>query len=200
VDVLAFEFEMGLFPAVLEEARSKGIDLAPKYIPAEVFDKRAVDKGQVVFHDISFVEATPRYDKKNKLAVSIELTDFSVYYTQGAAEAAIAAMKEGKSEVMCEQGQLYKVSKNKDGIVKKASVLTKHWTDWVDYWAVDFDYMSRKEIIKVPVVLASVVSLRCRALRDRRANWPLQFRGALDRRLHLRERVAELPHPPEPRA
>jgi DNA modification methylase len=56
VDVLAFEFEMGLFPAVLEEARGKGIDLAPKYIPAEVFDKRAVDKGQVVFHDISFVE------------------------------------------------------------------------------------------------------------------------------------------------
>lgn len=150
VDVLAFEFEMGLFPAVLEEARSKGIDLAPRYIPAEVFDKRAVDKGQVVFHDVSFVEATPRYDKKNKRAVSIELTDFSVYYTQGAAEAAIAAMKEGKSEVMCEQGQLYKVSKGKDGIVTKDR-LTKHWTDWVDYWAVDFDYMNRKEIIKVPV-------------------------------------------------
>lgn len=160
VDVLAFEFEMGLFPAVLEEARGKGIDLAPKYIPAEVFDKRAVDKGQVVFHDISFVEATPRYDKKNKFAVTIELTDFSVYYTQGAAEAAIAAMKEGKSEVMCEQGQLYKVSKSKEGIVNKVR-LTKHWTDWVDYWAVDFDYMSRKEIIKVPVGtgLSGVASL-----------------------------------------
>ena len=150
VDVLAFEFEMGLFPAVLEEARGKGVDLTPKYIPAEVFDKRAVDKGQVVFHDVSFVEATPRYDKNRKLAVAIELTDFSVYYTQGAAEAAIAAMKEGKSEVMCQQGQLYQVSKNKDGIVKKER-LTKHWTDWVDYWAVDFDYMSRKEIIRVPV-------------------------------------------------
>ena len=150
VDVLAFEFEMGLFPAVLEEARGKGVDLTPKYIPAEVFDKRAVDKGQVVFHDVSFVEATPRYDKKRKLAVAIELTDFSVYYTQGAAEAAIAAMKEGKSEVMCQQGQLYQISKNKDGIVKKER-LTKHWTDWVDYWAVDFDYMSRKEIIRVPV-------------------------------------------------
>ncbi len=160
VDVLAFEFEMGLFPAVLEEARSKGIDLSPKYIPVEVFDKRAIDKGQVVFHDISFVEATPRYDKKNKLAVTIELTDFSVYYTQGAAEAAIAAMKEGKSEVMCEQGQLYKVSKNKDGIVTKER-LTRHWTDWVDYWAVDFDYMSRREIIKVPVGtgLSGVASL-----------------------------------------
>jgi site-specific DNA-methyltransferase (adenine-specific)/adenine-specific DNA-methyltransferase len=149
-DMLAFEFEMGLFPAVLEEAHGKGIDLSPKYIPAEVFDKRAVDKGQVVFHDISFVEATPRYDKKDRLTVKIGLTDFSVYYTQGAAEAAITAMKGGKSEVMCEQGQLYKVSKNKDGIVSKER-LTKHWTDWVDYWAVDFDYMSRKEIIKVPV-------------------------------------------------
>ncbi len=150
VDLLAFEFEMGLFPAVLEEARGKGIDLTPRYIPAEVFDKRTVDKGQVVFHDVSFVEAQPRYDKKNKLALQIELTDFSVYYTQGAAEAAIAAMKDGKSEVMCERGQLYKVSKSKDGIVTKEK-LTKHWTDWVDYWAVDFDYMSRKEIIKVPV-------------------------------------------------
>jgi DNA modification methylase len=150
VDILAFEFEMGLFPAVLEEARGKGIDLTPKYIPAEVFDKRAVDRGQVVFHDISFVEATPRYDKKNKLAVSIKLSDFSVYYTQGAAEAAIAGLKEGKTDVICEQGQLYKITKSKDGVVRRER-LTKHWTDWVDYWAVDFDYLQRKEIIKVPV-------------------------------------------------
>jgi hypothetical protein len=84
------------------------------------------------------------------MAVRIELTDFSVYYTQGAAEAAIAAMKDGKSEVMCERGQLYKVSKSKAGVVSKDR-LTKHWTDWVDYWAVDFDYMSRKEIVKVVV-------------------------------------------------
>ena len=43
VDILGFEFEMGLFPNVLDEARAKGIDIAPKYIPAEVFDKRAVE-------------------------------------------------------------------------------------------------------------------------------------------------------------
>ncbi len=149
VDVLAFEFEMGLFPAVLEEAKGKGIDLAPKYIPAEVFDKRAVDRGQVVFHDISFVEATPRYDKKDKFTIAIELTDFSVYYTQGAMEAAIANLKEGKSQVVCEAGQLYKIAKDKMGVVTR-NKLTGLWTDWVDYWAVDFDYMSRKEIIKVP--------------------------------------------------
>ena len=53
VDILGFEFEMGLFPNVLDEARAKGIDIAPKYIPAEVFDKRAVEKNQVVFHDVA---------------------------------------------------------------------------------------------------------------------------------------------------
>jgi adenine-specific DNA-methyltransferase len=150
VDMLAFEFEMGLFPAVLEEAKQKGIDLVPKQIPPEVFDKRAVEKGQVVFFDISFIEATPRYHKKDKFTLQIELTDFSVYYTQGAAEAAAASLKDGKSEVVCEQGQLIKVSKDKEGIVTRET-LTKLWTDWVDYWAVDFDYMSRKEIIKVAV-------------------------------------------------
>ena len=149
VDVLAFEFEMGLFPAVLDEAKQKGIDLAPKTIPPEVFDKRAVDKGQVRFHDVAYIEVTPRFDKKDKLTVSVELTDFSVYYSQGLVDSIAAELKEGKSEVVCESGKLLKISKDKQGVVTR-DVLTKQWTDWVDYWAVDFNYESRKEIIKVP--------------------------------------------------
>ncbi len=80
--------------------------------------------------------------------MTVELTDFSVYYSQGLAESITADLKEGKSEVVCEQGKLVKISKDKMGIVTR-EVLTKKWTDWVDYWAVDFDYESRKEIIKV---------------------------------------------------
>src|SRR5699024_8757139 len=30
-------------------------------------------------------------------------------------------------------------------------LVTQNWADWVDYWAVDFNYQSKKEIIKVPV-------------------------------------------------
>jgi site-specific DNA-methyltransferase (adenine-specific)/adenine-specific DNA-methyltransferase len=148
-DILAFEFEMGLFPAVLEEAKQKGIDIAPKTIPPEVFDKRAVEKGQVRFHDVSYIEATPRYDKKEKRRVTITLTDFSVYYTQGLVESVAAELKEGKSEVVCDAGKLVKIGKDKNGVVTR-DVLTKKWTDWVDYWAVDFDYESRKEIVKMP--------------------------------------------------
>ena len=149
VDVLAFEFEMGLFPAVLDEAKQKGIELAPKTIPPEVFDRRAVEKGQVRFHDIAYIEITPRYDAKNPLVLAVELTDFSVYYSQGMADSIAAELKAGKSEVVCEAGNLIKISKDKQGIEAR-EVLTKKWTDWVDYWAVDFDYESRREIIKVP--------------------------------------------------
>lgn len=156
VDVLAFEFEMGLFPAVLDEAKHKGIDLAPKTIPPEVFDKRAVEKGQVRFHDVAYIEVTPRFGKSEKrnpksetnLTVAVELTDFSVYYSQGVVDAITADLKAGKSEVVCEAGKLVKFSKDKNNVITR-DVLTKKWTDWVDYWAVDFHYESRKEIIKV---------------------------------------------------
>ena len=132
----------------LEEAKQKGIDIAPKTIPPEVFDKRAVEKGQVRFHDVAYIEVTPRFDKKDKLKLAVELTDFSVYYSQGIADSIAAELKEGKSEVVCEQGKLIKLNKDKDGVITR-DVLTKKWTDWVDYWAVDFDYESRTEIIKV---------------------------------------------------
>ena len=149
MDVLAFEFEMGLFPAALDEAKRKGIDFTPKTIPPEVFDKRAVERGQVRFQDVAYIEVTPRFDGKNPLAVAVELTDFSVFYSQGLADAIAAELKEGKSEVVCEAGALVKISKNKEGVVTR-DVLTKHWTDWIDYWALDFNYESRKEIIEVP--------------------------------------------------
>jgi hypothetical protein len=145
VDILGFEFEMGLFPNVLDEARAKGIDIAPKYIPAEVFDKRAVEKNQVVFHDVSFIEVKPRV-KGNSVAV--ELTDFSVFYSQDSIANAEASLKDKASKIVVERGQIVKVSKDAHGIVSR-EVLTKTWTDWIDYWAVDFNFESKREIIRV---------------------------------------------------
>jgi len=145
VDVLGFEFEMGLFPNVLDEAKAKGIDIAPKYIPADVFDKRAVEKNQVVFHDVSFIEVKPHV-KGNSVAV--ELTDFSVFYSQDSIAAAESQLKDKQSKIVVEKGQIVKVSKDKDGIVTREA-LTKHWTDWIDYWSVDFDFESKREIIRV---------------------------------------------------
>ena len=145
VDILAFEFEMGLFPNVLDEAGAKGIDIAPKYIPAEVFDKRAVEKNQVVFHDVAYLEVTPHFQKDQ---VAIELSDFSVFYSQDSVAAVEAALKEKGSKIVVERGQIVKVSKDKDGVTSR-EVLTKSWTDWVDYWSVDFNFESKREIIRI---------------------------------------------------
>ena len=154
VDVLGFEFEMGLFPNVLDEARSKGVDIAPKYIPAEVFDKRAVERNQVVFHDVAFIEVKPHVkpgQKNQPTTVAVELTDFSVFYSQdsiAAAEADLSGNKKSGSRVVVEQGQVVKVSRDADGTVSREA-LTRHWTDWIDYWSVDFDFESKREIIRV---------------------------------------------------
>ncbi len=157
VDILGFEFEMGLFPNVLDEARAKGIDIAPKYIPAEVFDKRAVEKNQVVFHDVSYIEVKPHVipgkgKGKNRKppAVAVELTDFSVFYSQDSiahAEAALDKKKSG-SRIVVEKGHIVKLVKDKKGVIRRET-LTEHWTDWIDYWSVDFDFENKREIIRV---------------------------------------------------
>ncbi len=151
VDILAFEFEMGLFPNIQEEAKAKGIDLALKYIPREVFDKRAIEKNQVVFHDVSYIEVKPlvRSGKKGTLpALAVELTDFSVFYSQDSVDNAAQTLKDGKNKIVVEQGKIIKVSKDKNGIVTR-EVLTKKWTDWIDYWSVDFNFESKREIVRV---------------------------------------------------
>ena len=145
VDILGFEFEMGLFPNVLDEARSKGIDIASKHIPVDVFDKRAVEKNQVVFHDVAFIEVKPHV-KGNTVAV--ELTDFSVFYSQDSIEDAEASLKDKASKIVVDRGQIVKVSKDSHGIFTR-DLLTQHWTDWVDYWSVDFDFENKREIIRV---------------------------------------------------
>jgi hypothetical protein len=144
VDILGFEFEMGLFPNVLDEARQKGIDIAPKYIPADVFDKRAIERNQVVFHDVSFIEVKPHVRGNT---VAVELTDFSVFYSQDSVANAEATLKDKGSRIVVDKGQIVKVSKDKDGIVTR-EMLTQNWTDWIDYWSVDFDFENKREIIR----------------------------------------------------
>ncbi len=147
VDILGFEFEMGLFPNVLQDASAKGIDIAPKYIPREVFDKRAVEKNQVAFHDVSYIEVTPRFDG-NKVAV--ELTDFNVFYSQDSVKQAEESLKDKASKIVVDNGQIVKVSKDAKGIIARER-LTQSWKDWIDYWAVDFDFESKKEFIRKAV-------------------------------------------------
>lgn len=145
VDVLGFEFEMGLAPRAVDEAKAKGVAVALRYIPKDVFDRRAVDKGQVSFHDLAYVEATATVADKKARRVKVSLSNFAVAYRQDGLDNLIEGMRPG-SKVAVENGQVVKLTKAKDGTVTR-EVLTGEWTDWIDYWAVDFDYASRPENI-----------------------------------------------------
>lgn len=145
VDILGFEFEMGVVNFMQDEAKQKGVSLALKYIPKDVFDKRAVERGQVKFYDVAYVEVLP---KVKGLSVTVELKDFGVFYRQDDVDVLGEKLKAGASKVTVENGQVVKVTKDKKGVVSR-EVLTKKWTDWIDYWAVDFEFENKKEIIRV---------------------------------------------------
>ena len=145
VDILAFEFEMGLAPNMIDDSKAKGVDLSLKYIPRDVFDKRAIADNQIVFHDVSYLEVKPHIKGKS---IAIELTDFSVYYNQDTIANVEATLKNGSNKIVIENGKIIKISKDETGILTRDE-LTKKWTDWIDYWAVDFNYESKKEIIRV---------------------------------------------------
>lgn len=187
-DILAFEFEMGLFPNLLDEAKAKGIDLSVKHIPREVFDKRAVDKGQVVFHDVSFIEVKPLI-KKN--SVALQLTDFSVFYNQDSVKEVEEALKNGGSKIVVEAGKIIKVSKDKKGITTRET-LTKNWTDWIDYWSVDFDFESKKEVVTVKDEATGKTEQKWSGDYIFENEWQA-FRTRNDRKLELTSAAKEVP-------
>jgi len=143
VDILGFEFEQALLPNLLHEARGMGIDIAPKYIPAEVFDTRAVERNQMVFHDVAFIGVKPHVDGTR---VSVELTDYAVFSSRECVADAIATLKNKASKTEVEHGQIVQVTKAKNGSLTRTT-LTEKWTDWIDYWSVDFNFESEREII-----------------------------------------------------
>ena len=80
--------------------------------------------------------------------MAVELTDFSVFYSQDSIDQAEQTLRNKGNKVVVDKGQIVKVSKDDRGLVNR-EVLTQHWTDWIDYWSVDFDFESKREIIRV---------------------------------------------------
>ena len=73
LDVLGWEFEMGLHELVQDEARARGIDLVLRRIPREVMDPRAVASGEVVFHELAYLEVETAVRKRH---LTVTLTNF----------------------------------------------------------------------------------------------------------------------------
>lgn len=73
LDMLGWEFDLGLNELVQDEARARGIELRLRRIPREVMDPRVIAAGEVVFHELAYVKVSA--STKNRSA-TVTLRDF----------------------------------------------------------------------------------------------------------------------------
>ena len=106
IDVLGWEWEMGLNPAGKNELAARhGVDVRLFHIPREVMDKRAVDAGDVHFFGTIGGRGRGAHRQRHS---RVELTGF------------LPALDD------------YMREKVSDKVTK--------WSDWIDYWSVDFEF------------------------------------------------------------
>lgn len=104
--ILGWEWEMGLYEIITESAKGRGIKLLLLQIPREVMEQQAVDKGDVRFFELAYLEVKIKAEKGRK--VTVELKDF--------------------------------VIPNTELIPQEVQDKVKKWSDFIDYWAIDWDF------------------------------------------------------------
>jgi len=105
--VLGWEWEMGLRGTpILKEAGNRGVKLKLLWIPREVMEAQAADKGDVTFFELAYLDAAVSQPKR--LTGQVTLENFVIANTE-------------------------LIPDNVRGKVGK-------WSDYIDYWAVDWDF------------------------------------------------------------
>ncbi|MFC2171911.1 site-specific DNA-methyltransferase [Acidobacteriota bacterium] len=106
--ILGWEWEMGLYDLMPAQAKKEGLKLVLFQIPREVMEQQAVDKGDIQFFELAYLEV--EIQKSKKLTVQVKLKDF--------------------------------VIPNTELIPDDIRSKVKKWSDYIDYWAVDWDFQN----------------------------------------------------------
>jgi len=111
--ILGWEWEMGLYDLMVGEAKKHGIKLLLLQIPREVMEQQAVEKGDIQFFELAYLEVKPEQKsngKKNGSRSTLKLTlkDFVIPNTE-----------------LVPEDIRSKINK---------------WSDYIDYWAVDWNF------------------------------------------------------------
>ena len=78
--VLGWEWEMGLYDLMVAEARRQGVKLLLLQIPREVMEQQAVDKGDIQFFELAYLEV--KVETPKKLTATVTLADFVIPNTE----------------------------------------------------------------------------------------------------------------------
>lgn len=106
LDILGWEWEMGLHDVVEKAAKASGVHLRLFSIPRDVMDERAVEKGEITFYELAYLEVDIAQDKAGRFVVALK--DFAI--------------------------------PNLDLIPQEVRKIVKKPFDYIDYWAVDWDW------------------------------------------------------------
>jgi adenine-specific DNA-methyltransferase len=113
--VLGWEWEMGLANLMVDQAKAQGVKLLLLNIPREVMEQQAVEKGDIHFYELAYLEVdihkTSEVSETSEVwQVTVTLTDF--------------------------------VIPNDELIPPDVRAKIRKWSDYVDYWAVDWDFQN----------------------------------------------------------
>ena len=78
--VLGWEWEMGLYDLMVAEAKRQGVKLLLLQIPREVMEQQAVDKGDIQFFELAYLEV--EIGRPRKLTATVILKDFVIPNTE----------------------------------------------------------------------------------------------------------------------
>ncbi|MEA1963988.1 MAG: DNA methyltransferase, partial [Candidatus Aerophobetes bacterium] len=116
--ILGWEWEMGLNDAIQDIAKNEKIKLYLRIIPNDVMDSQAVEKGDVCFFELAYFKAAINgIEPQNDKPIVIDNRVVKV---------------ELKNFVIPHTDLI------PDDVEEK---ITK-WTDWIDYWAIDFNFQN----------------------------------------------------------
>jgi len=104
---------MGLYDLMVAEAKKQGVKLLLLQIPREVMEQQAVDKGDIKFFELAYLEVqinTKKGARQSAPTTTVTLKDFVIPNTELIPE-------EVRSKV-------------------------KKWSDYIDYWAVDWNFQN----------------------------------------------------------
>ncbi len=104
---------MGLYDLMVAEAKKQGVKLLLLQIPREDMEQQAVDKGDIKFFELAYLEVeikTKKCVRPNASTTQVTLKDFVIPNTELIPE-------EVRSKV-------------------------KKWSDYIDYWAVDWNFQN----------------------------------------------------------
>jgi len=113
LDVLGWEWEMGLHDLVKEEAEHYGVKLGTFQIPREVMELNVSDpnvKEDIHFYELAYLEVEPKTEGKR---LAITLKDFII--------------------------------PNPELLPDEVKDKVKNWSDFIDYWAVDWMFNQHEE-------------------------------------------------------